>query len=116
MRITREFRFEAAHHLVDYDGKCARPHGHSYVLRVTLRGPIRDDGLVHDFVDLRKTVEERVLDRLDHTDLNDLLPQPSAEHLAVWCWDALADLPLDEIVIAETPTCWVSYRGPEQEP
>ncbi len=116
MRVTREFRFEAAHNLVEYRGKCERLHGHSYVLHVTVDAPVGRDGLAFDFVRLREVVEERVIAVLDHTYLNDLIPQPSAENIALWVWDRLEDLPRCEVRVYETPTSWVTYAGPEREP
>src|SRR5258708_12824700 len=74
--LTKQFHFEAAHSLPGHRGKCARLHGHSYQLEVTLRGPIKqapgasDDGMVMDFDDLSSLVRQAVLDRLDHQDLN----------------------------------------------
>lgn len=66
-----------------------------------------------DFADLKAVVEEHVLEAVDHRDLNEILPNPSAEHLAVWAWGRLAaaGLPLAEIQVRETATCWVVYRG-----
>ncbi len=110
MRVTKRFRFEAAHHLPGYPGKCERPHGHGYRLEVTVEGPIRQDGLVMDFYDLKATVEERVIDRLDHRDLNGLLDMPSAENVAVWIWRQLEDLPLNEVRLFETEDSWVTLR------
>ncbi len=62
--------------------------------------------MILDFDDLATVVEPEVVDKLDHTSLNDLMPNPTAEHIALWIWDALAArLPLlDEIVVWETPT------------
>ncbi len=116
MRVTRTFGFEAAHHLPGYDGKCARVHGHSYMLHVTVDAPVGDDGLAMDFVDIKRIVEERVIDRLDHRDLNEIIEQPSAENIAIWSWNELGELPLTEIRVQETPSCWVTYNGPEREP
>lgn len=90
MKISRIFSFSAAHHLTDYHGACERPHGHTYRLEVIIEGPIKQDGLVIDFVELKRVVEEKVLRKLDHTDLNDLLPNPSAELIGVWIWEQLA--------------------------
>ena len=108
MRVTKRFRFEAAHHLPGYPGKCARPHGHGYVLEVTVEGPVRDDGLVFDFYDLKREVEERVIDALDHRDLNDIIDVPSAENIALWIRDRLRDLPLARLCLRETEDSWVS--------
>lgn len=65
--ITKIFRFEFAHHLPGHHGKCARPHGHSYRLEVTIRGPIKealgesDNGMVMDFGDLSQLVKNSVI-------------------------------------------------------
>jgi len=72
IRITKEFKFEMAHALKDYDGLCRNIHGHSYELKVTLAGrPILDEsspklGMVLDFGDLKKIVREQIVDRYDH--------------------------------------------------
>src|SRR6266851_8419713 len=74
--VTKIFRFESAHHLPGHRGKCARPHGHSYRLEVTIRGPIKDapgesdHGMVMDFGDLSQIVKNSVIEHLDHQDLN----------------------------------------------
>ncbi len=110
MQVTKRFRFDAAHHLPGYPGKCARVHGHGYELEVTVEGPIRPDGLVYDFYDLKTVVRERVVDRLDHQDLNDFFAMPSAENVAAWIWGELTDLPLAQIRLYETPDSWVTVR------
>ena len=38
IRVTKEFRFEMAHALWNYDGPCSNVHGHSYILYVTFQG------------------------------------------------------------------------------
>jgi 6-pyruvoyltetrahydropterin/6-carboxytetrahydropterin synthase len=113
MQVTKRFRFEAAHHLPGYPGKCARPHGHGYRLDVTVEGPVRADGLVFDFYDLKRLVNERVVERLDHRDLNELMPVPSAENIALWIRDQLRAVSFDgaqllEIRLYETDDAWVT--------
>lgn len=72
IRITKQFRFEAAHALWGYDGACRNIHGHSYILYVTLIGkPINDSdnpkyGMVMDFSVLKKIINELVIDPFDH--------------------------------------------------
>jgi 6-pyruvoyltetrahydropterin/6-carboxytetrahydropterin synthase len=114
MIVARCFEFQAAHHLPRHPGKCRRPHGHSYRLEVLCEGPVDpESGMVVDFADLKAAVQERVLDRFDHRDLNDILENPTAELIAAWIWDELreADLPIQEIRLWETSTCYVVYRG-----
>ncbi|HTX89315.1 MAG TPA: 6-carboxytetrahydropterin synthase [Bacteroidales bacterium] len=72
IRITKLFRFEAAHALKDYDGPCRNIHGHSYELSVTIEGsPVSDPhspkkGMVMDFSDLKSIVKKNVIDVFDH--------------------------------------------------
>ena len=73
IRITKKFRFEAAHALYGYDGKCKNIHGHNYKLFVTVVGsPISDSsnvkfGMVMDFDDLKKIVKAEIIKEFDHS-------------------------------------------------
>ena len=72
IRITKEFNFEMAHALWDYDGACSNIHGHSYKLFVTLKGEILIDktnpknGMVADFSDIKKLVNTEIINDFDH--------------------------------------------------
>ena len=72
IHVTKEFSFEMAHALNNYDGKCQYIHGHSYVLKITVAGqPISDEnnpkfGMVIDFSDLKTIVNNNILERFDH--------------------------------------------------
>ena len=96
--VTKIFHFESAHHLPGHRGKCARLHGHSYRLEVTIRGPIKDmpgasdHGMVMDFDDLSGTVKNSVIERLDHRDLNEVTElHTTAENLVHWIWSELIE-------------------------
>ena len=72
IRLTKLFSFEAAHALEGYDGACREIHGHSYKLYVTVKGePVADErdpkfGMVMDFGDLKRIVNEQVVKPFDH--------------------------------------------------
>ena len=72
IRITKEFSFESAHMLKDYDGLCKNIHGHSYRLAVTVIGQSNTDinspklGMVMDFGDLKRIVYENIINVYDH--------------------------------------------------
>jgi 6-pyruvoyltetrahydropterin/6-carboxytetrahydropterin synthase len=72
IRISKEFTFEMAHVLYGHKGACKNVHGHSYQLTVTLKGSTINelgdsaDGMVMDFSDLKKIVQEEVLEKFDH--------------------------------------------------
>ena len=89
--VTVDDTFAAGHYLRNYKGKCEKPHGHNYKIRVTLVGAELDKaGLLLDFKDLRE-VMRHVIDRLDHQMINDIEPftliNPSAENLAKYFYD-----------------------------
>ena len=72
IKITKQFSFEMAHALRNYDGLCRNIHGHSYKMDITLAGqPLHDEtspknGMVMDFGDLKKLVNEEIISLLDH--------------------------------------------------
>jgi 6-pyruvoyltetrahydropterin/6-carboxytetrahydropterin synthase len=121
--IGKQFSFAASHHLdrLPLGHKCARPHGHTYIVQILLANEHLDEtGFVTDFADLEPL--RRYIDaRLDHRDLNEALDiQPSCEllarHLFCWCRDHLAAGHLVVAVrVSESPTTWAEFR-PGQAP
>jgi 6-pyruvoyltetrahydropterin/6-carboxytetrahydropterin synthase len=87
--VVREFSFDAAHNLERYHGKCERLHGHTYKMAVTLEGRPDGEGMVMDFVDLKKKVNEEIVSKFDHSYLNDIIPQPTAENIARYVFERL---------------------------
>jgi len=94
--ITKQFRFEAAHVLPDHKGKCQNHHGHSYVLEVTVTGPIQsagsERGMILDFGRLTTIWKTYLEPSLDHEFLNESIPDvyPTAENLAGWLFRMFA--------------------------
>ena len=131
--VTRRVHFNAAHRLHnpampeawnrETFGPCNNPsfHGHNYDLDVSVEGEISPDtGYVMDLTELKRLVEELVLCRLDHQNLNADVPWfadliPTAENIAVVIWRELrAALPSDltlRIRLWETPRNYVDYSG-----
>ncbi len=115
--VYKEFHFEAAHRLPHVpDGhKCARLHGHSFHVRLQVRGEVDPhSGWVMDFTDI-KVAFKPVLEQLDHYYLNDIpgLENPTSENLARWIWQQLVPkLPtLCAVEVRETCTSGCIYRG-----
>ena len=115
--IYKDFPFEAAHRLpnVPIGHKCARLHGHSFHVRIHVRGETgADTGWVLDFSDI-KTAFAPLHDQLDHYYLNEIagLENPTSEHIARWIWERLeATLPLlCAVEIRETCTSGCIYKG-----
>jgi 6-pyruvoyltetrahydropterin/6-carboxytetrahydropterin synthase len=131
--VTRRVHFNAAHRLHnparpdawnrETFGPCNNPsyHGHNYELDVSVEGEISPEtGYVMDLTELKRLVEELVLSRLDHRNLNVDVPWfaeriPTAENIAVVIWHELrAALPSDltlRIRLWETPRNYVDYAG-----
>lgn len=138
LRITKEFRFEGAHALLDYDGKCRHIHGHSYRLMITVEGvpSLREGdpkiGMIMDFGDLKDVVETHIVKHFDHALLlrrnaplaeeisgayqNVLLLdfQPTCEQLTLHFTDILKKIitlpnSLYSVRLYETPTSWCEW-------
>lgn len=117
MEIYKEFGFDSAHFLpaVPEGHKCKQMHGHTYHLRVYIKGrPDPETGWIMDF----KILKDRVLpliDLVDHRLLNEIpgLENPAAENITIWFWDKLKPLlpQLSRIELKETPTTGVIYDG-----
>lgn len=119
MQISKTFRIEAAHRLprVPAGHKCARLHGHSFVIEIHVEGPVDPVlGWVMDFADISAAFAP-LYQQLDHHYLNDVpgLENPTSEELARWIWRRLAPaLPLlSRVVVHETCTSACSYAGGE---
>jgi 6-pyruvoyltetrahydropterin/6-carboxytetrahydropterin synthase len=73
VRLSKEFRFEMGHALLNYDGLCRHIHGHSYKLIISVIGEPLDNrqdpklGMVMDFSDLKAAVKEPIVDYFDHS-------------------------------------------------
>jgi 6-pyruvoyltetrahydropterin/6-carboxytetrahydropterin synthase len=85
MLVSRKFHFDAAHWLPDYIGKCQHLHGHRWTVEVGIYGEVgQASGMVIDFSVLKEIVQNTIIDKLDHSCLNDILPNPTAENLAIY--------------------------------
>ncbi|MBL4582543.1 MAG: 6-carboxytetrahydropterin synthase QueD [Gammaproteobacteria bacterium] len=117
MKIFKEFRFEAAHKLpnVPEGHKCARLHGHSFLIKIEVEGSAgADTGWVMDFSQIAGAFKP-ILDRLDHYYLNEIpgLENPTSEVLVRWIWNELKPElnELSSIEIRETCTSGCAYSG-----
>lgn len=107
---VKKFEFEAAHHLEGYNGKCSQVHGHTYKLEVGycardaeygstwLTRDLNEFecGMLVDFVDLNQHIKHLVIDRFDHTNLNETLERdkPTCELLLLKIVQILTDKPI----------------------
>ncbi len=133
--VTRIERFNAAHRLfrpefsdeqnLEVFGKCSNPnwHGHNYTLVITVKGEINPDtGFVINLSQLSHLINERVIQKLDHKNINlevDFMngKLASTENLAVGIWDQLSEeiqksgAMLHSVKLVETENNSVEYFG-----
>lgn len=133
--LTRKEHFNAAHQLWnpawsaeknrEVFGKCANPnmHGHNFDLLVTLVGtPNPDTGFLMDLKQLSLIIRAKVLDIVDHSNLNLDVPfmagkMASTEILAMGIWDQLEEAlqapnhRLYSVQLFETERNFVTYFG-----
>ena len=135
--ITRKLEFCASHRLYNPEysdeknaevfGLCNNPngHGHNYVMEVTVRGEVHPEtGMVLDLKALKKLVNEEIILKVDHKNLNVDVPFlkdviPTAENLAIHFWETLEPKleggELYEIKLYESERNFVIYRGNSRE-
>jgi 6-pyruvoyltetrahydropterin/6-carboxytetrahydropterin synthase len=85
--VTKKFKFDAAHSLPNYDGKCKNLHGHGFQLEIevsAIPSVTYKSGMVIDFSLLKKIVDTLIISILDHSYLNDTIPNPTAENIVYW--------------------------------
>jgi len=146
VRITKEFKFETGHALFGHDGLCKNIHGHSYKLSVSLIGmPISEPnnvkfGMVIDFSDLKKIINEIIVKPFDHaTVLNVKSPhkeladymekmgqkvkrvnyQPTSEMMIIDFANKIKEilpshLSLHHLILRETETCYAEWYASDQ--
>ena len=117
--IYVETHFSAAHCLKGYPGDCARVHGHNWIIEVFVRcRRLNDIGIGIDFRDIKQAVRD-VVQRLDHSNLNELPPfkheNPTSENIARFLYHELAerlnsdDVSISRIKVSETPGAGATY-------
>ena len=135
MYVTRREHFSAGHRLfnpawsdernAEVFGKCNNPagHGHNYYLEVTVAGEVDPEtGYVVDLKQLKDVIQEYVLAKVDHRNLNEDVDFmrgviPTAENIAIAIWKQLEHrIPqgtLHNVRLFETEKNIVDYRGEE---
>ncbi len=104
IRLTKQFTFESAHALWNYDGPCRNIHGHSYILFVTVKGVAANEadnpkqGMLLDFSDLKRIVNTQVVDIFDHA----LIVNANTPHRKL---SGHADLGARVMAVNYQPTC-----------
>jgi len=123
--VSKEFTFDASHHLHNYEGKCKNLHGHTYKVIFGISGYVDDRGLMIDFGDIKEIWKSEIEIYLDHRYLNETLPpmNTTAENIVVWIYEKMQEaLKTEEnlkkykgarvefVKLYETPTSYAEAR------
>ncbi len=123
--VSKEFTFDAAHHLHCYEGKCKNLHGHTYKVVFGISGYVNEIGLAIDFGDIKEIWKNEIEIYLDHRYLNETLPamNTTAENMVVWIYEKMAEAltkdnrvneykgaRVEFIRLFETPTSYAEVR------
>lgn len=131
--VYRRAHFSASHRLFDASlsdeqnaeifGGCSNPngHGHNYYIEVCIAGiPDPKTGFVIDLKKVKRILQEKFLNFVDHKNLNTDVPflqgiNPTTENIATAAWGQIAPSitggKLFSIRIFETENNFVEYRG-----
>ena len=124
--ICRRFKFAAAHLLPKYKGKCHNLHGHQWFIDIGISGPIKNDnspenGMIMDFIRLKRIVTKEILDIVDHKYLNEIFPSidPTAENMSRLFFEILEvalknnepNIKLEFIKVWETENAYAEWRS-----
>ena len=131
-RVVKELSFCYGHRLLDYQGKCAHPHGHNAKVEIEFESDSLDErGMVVDFVDIKLEVKRFLDDELDHKMIlrkDDVLTKvfqemkepvfvmqdnPTAENIArvIFQYAQSRGLPVSAVRLWETPSSYAEFRG-----
>ncbi len=129
-KVTKEIHFCYGHRLLNYDGKCAHPHGHNGKIEIELESKALDPrGMVYDFGDIKEIIHRWVNKELDHRmilkksdplskvlrDLGEpcfeMNENPTAEAIAKLIFDYAKSkkLPISEVTFWETASSFATY-------
>ncbi|MWV42446.1 6-carboxytetrahydropterin synthase QueD [Paenibacillus sp. HJL G12] len=123
--VSKEFTFDAAHHLHAYEGKCKNLHGHTYKAVFGISAYPNEIGIAADFGLVKDIWKRDIEPFLDHRYLNETLPlmNTTAENMVIWLYEqmetALSSEPyasqIDQgrtefVRLYETPTSYAEFR------
>ena len=119
--LHTEFKFDAAHFIDGYNGKCGRMHGHTYKVHMKAKSHklnpsayLKTSDMVCDFKELKWAAKDSERGGFDHGVLNDLMQEnTTAERIAEYIHqETKKRIPSGielEVTVWETETSWVSY-------
>ncbi|ADC65591.1 6-pyruvoyl tetrahydropterin synthase and hypothetical protein [Ferroglobus placidus DSM 10642] len=111
MRIGVSEVFSAAHYIPEH-WKCGKIHGHNFKVEVEIEGEVKENGMVMDFLDLKKELKE-VLKEFDHRIINEIIEIPTSENICLEIFRRLKDrgLSVVRVRVYESEDKWAEIRA-----
>lgn len=108
-------KFQAAHFLQEYKGKCEKIHGHTFAVEVEIQIQELDKtGIGIDFTDIKRALSHMLP---DHTLLNEVFPfNPTAENLSRHFYKQLKQqFPVISVTVWESEDASATYTDLEDQ-
>ncbi len=117
MTIYKKITIEIAHQLPKHVS-CKFLHGHSMNITIGIKGKVNlKTGMVMDFKSLKSFLQSIIIDKFDHSYLNDILPNPTAELFAFYIFKKLREVNINVVLVRiyETKNNFVEFKKDEEE-
>ena len=115
-KVGIETHFDASHRLPLHKGKCFNMHGHTWHIKVEVTASgLNSEGMIVDLKLLKEAVKE-IAEKFDHKCVNDLVDDPTCEHLCeVFYWElkqfeATYGVTITNITIREGEGGWATLE------
>jgi 6-pyruvoyltetrahydropterin/6-carboxytetrahydropterin synthase len=110
MLVSREISFQATH---SHKGMLTEPsHSHEFTVRISLEGPVNEEGFVCDFRAVKRLFKRLIVRELHERNLDDLFEYATSENLSIWIWNRLEPFfPLYSVEVREKPHSKAVYFG-----
>lgn len=119
--VTKIFSFAAAHYLPNHSGLCKNLHGHNYKLEITVgKEKLNSNSMIIDFGKLKEIVNKEIIEKYDHSYLNEFFLVPTAEEMVIVFYGKLRTI-FEELFISlvsvklwETDSCFAEIKREEK--
>lgn len=101
-------------HILPGHSSCGEMHGHSMDIVVGVRGKLDlATGMVIDFKELKRIMQEEIIDPFDHKCLNNVIPMPTAEYLAFYIYHRInaRNINVVEVRVHESDNNYAKYKS-----
>lgn len=110
--VYKKIQIHVAHFLPGHNA-CGSMHGHSMNIVIGVKGTLNPStGMIIDFSELKKIMQEEIISKFDHQCLNNIIPMPTAEYLSFYIYYQLKlrDIGVVMVRVHETDNNYAEYK------